>query len=759
MPAQPSGPLDAFHEQLRSALDSHLASLSTQYEEALSNARYEMAAEADQAITARVQAVKAEWAARLEIEKTTLRAEAEQHLAAELAKAHGEADQRWSKRLEQELAAHKSEADKRFVVGVMQSRGEADEEWAARLQHEKATLRAEAEQRLNSELQKARSEVEQLWGSRFEQETASLRAAAEERLDAELQKARTDAEQRLDAELQKTRTDAEQRLDAELQKTRRDAEQHLDTELQKARTDVEQQWTAKLEQETASLRADAEHKLNADLQKTRADVEQQWTAKLDQEVATLRADLDQQWHARLHAQLDTARAEAAQQAAETIARARQELDELLAAERDRHTMAAKEMDSERQRLTDEMSGLSQRLRTLIEERDGAHANLANISRAHAELETEHERAQAELESERLRTAAEIESLRQRLDAVQDERRKAEAELEAERRRMASEHEQEQREAAIRLQALKDQSATELAAELAGARRQADEEIARVRREVAEAAEREFASRPAPVVEVTRPAVVSLDHLTTAMQSIESARTLTDALDALLRASGAVASRSVVFLINGDRVRSWKTVGFPQLETQPFDASIAGTGILAKAIQTGEAVASGAGQPVPTFAGAPADASAVAVPILVDDRAVGVLYADTVNSTGAIPSPAWRDIVTTLTRHASAVLALVTALKTAQALGVQRSGNGEADEQGARRYARLLVSEIKLYNEAAVHTGRERRDLLSRLRPEIERARRLYEERVPAVVSGRGQFFQQELVHTLADGDPALLGNA
>jgi hypothetical protein len=102
---------------------------------------------------------------------------------------------------------------------------------------------------------------------------------------------------------------------------------------------------------------------------------------------------------------------------------------------------------------------------------------------------------------------------------------------------------------------------------------------------------------------------------------------------------------------------------------------------------------------------------------------------------------------------------LTALRTVQALGVRRSGNGEADEQGARRYARLLVSEIKLYNEAAVRTGRERRDLLVRLRPEIDRARRLYEERIPELAGARGQYFQQELVQTLADGDPALLGNA
>jgi hypothetical protein len=70
-----------------------------------------------------------------------------------------------------------------------------------------------------------------------------------------------------------------------------------------------------------------------------------------------------------------------------------------------------------------------------------------------------------------------------------------------------------------------------------------------------------------------------------------------------------------------------------------------------------------------------------------------------------------------------------------------------------------VSEIKLYNEAAVKAGRERRDLLSRLRSEIDRARRLYEERVPATTGARSQYFHQELVQTLADGDPGLLGTS
>jgi hypothetical protein len=82
-----------------------------------------------------------------------------------------------------------------------------------------------------------------------------------------------------------------------------------------------------------------------------------------------------------------------------------------------------------------------------------------------------------------------------------------------------------------------------------------------------------------------------------------------------------------------------------------------------------------------------------------------------------------------------------------------------DDDAARRYARLLVSEIKLYHESAVTAGRRDRNLLERLRTEIERARRLYDERVPPPILARTDYFNQELVRTLANGDESLLGQA
>jgi hypothetical protein len=76
---------------------------------------------------------------------------------------------------------------------------------------------------------------------------------------------------------------------------------------------------------------------------------------------------------------------------------------------------------------------------------------------------------------------------------------------------------------------------------------------------------------------------------------------------------------------------------------------------------------------------------------------------------------------------------------------------------ARRFARLLVSEIKLYNEPKVKEGRNRSDIYERLRDDIDRSRQMYDKRVAPPVAARHDYFHQELVNTLAEGDPAKLG--
>ncbi|HEX8190329.1 MAG TPA: GAF domain-containing protein [Pyrinomonadaceae bacterium] len=76
---------------------------------------------------------------------------------------------------------------------------------------------------------------------------------------------------------------------------------------------------------------------------------------------------------------------------------------------------------------------------------------------------------------------------------------------------------------------------------------------------------------------------------------------------------------------------------------------------------------------------------------------------------------------------------------------------------ARRFARLLVSEIKLYNEQKVREGRDASDLYERLREDIDRSRQMYDKRVRPEVSSRFDYFDHELVNMLAEGDRAKLG--
>jgi hypothetical protein len=78
---------------------------------------------------------------------------------------------------------------------------------------------------------------------------------------------------------------------------------------------------------------------------------------------------------------------------------------------------------------------------------------------------------------------------------------------------------------------------------------------------------------------------------------------------------------------------------------------------------------------------------------------------------------------------------------------------------ARRFARLLVSEIKLYNEQKVKEGRSQGNIYERLREDIDRSRQMYDKRVAPPVAARYDYFHQELVNTLAEGDPTKLGDS
>ena len=82
---------------------------------------------------------------------------------------------------------------------------------------------------------------------------------------------------------------------------------------------------------------------------------------------------------------------------------------------------------------------------------------------------------------------------------------------------------------------------------------------------------------------------------------------------------------------------------------------------------------------------------------------------------------------------------------------------EVLREEALRFARLLVSEIKLYNSEAVEEGRGTADIYDRLRHDIDRSWEMYESRAHPSVRSEEDCFDAEVVRILASGERDLLG--
>ena len=85
----------------------------------------------------------------------------------------------------------------------------------------------------------------------------------------------------------------------------------------------------------------------------------------------------------------------------------------------------------------------------------------------------------------------------------------------------------------------------------------------------------------------------------------------------------------------------------------------------------------------------------------------------------------------------------------------KSGAREPIDNDARRFARMLVTEIKLYNEYKVQRGLKNNNLYDSLQLEIEAARNLYQKRITG--SDFQGHFDEALMEILADGDKSKLG--
>lgn len=295
----------------------------------------------------------------------------------------------------------------------------------------------------------------------------------------------------------------------------------------------------------------------------------------------------------------------------------------------------------------------------------------------------------------------------------------------------------------------------------------------------------------------------------AVDSIARRESQREILSALLDAAASIYPRTALFILKGGSLTGWAGLGF--LEEGGFSSeavsglslSASGPHILARAVSGRTAVratAQGPGDEVRSALGGGIPSESCAVPVLVRGRLAAVLYGDTGSGVES-GDPLALEIAARVAGLAMERLAapqrrtraegesrpVTSSIDQARATGVavavtppeeaemrailaDLGGNvrspsaddalsdDERRRQGdARRFAHLLVSELLLYNEAAVIQGRKHRDLYTRLRKEIDRSRQAYQTRFPSMSRGPGDFFSEELVRTLAQGDAALLG--
>lgn len=82
-------------------------------------------------------------------------------------------------------------------------------------------------------------------------------------------------------------------------------------------------------------------------------------------------------------------------------------------------------------------------------------------------------------------------------------------------------------------------------------------------------------------------------------------------------------------------------------------------------------------------------------------------------------------------------------KTEAASKVEKKGDALSPEhEKAKRFARIIISDIALYNQKAVENGIKKNNFYEALRPEIDEGRKLYAERVSPDIMATTNYFEE-----------------
>jgi hypothetical protein len=305
-----------------------------------------------------------------------------------------------------------------------------------------------------------------------------------------------------------------------------------------------------------------------------------------------------------------------------------------------------EFDRQREHLERHSEGLQQQNGFLLREKEDLRREKDHVQQGAASEIAGLERALGEARDE-------LEFARRNLDEAQNVRDSLRLQLDESRQ----EHERRARE----LQDAIERAARE----------------ARQTRSNADASTRELETMRARLAKTVR--------LTSALRTFDEATSLGEILDHLAQSACQESGRSAVFLVNGQKLRGWRALGFENgdpivgSDFEPAEAGVVGQAVR---LGVGQQHRNGDDARLPSFASAAGPRDAVALPVQVGGSVIAVLYADSAR-TDTSEDPEWLDTIDTMTKHAGRVLEAMT-VRQAAALWTPRHGAKRRSQAGGER---------------------------------------------------------------------------
>jgi hypothetical protein len=249
-----------------------------------------------------------------------------------------------------------------------------------------------------------------------------------------------------------------------------------------------------------------------------------------------------------------------------------------------------------------------------------------------------------------------------------------------------------------------------------------------------------------------------DQLNQAVRRLRQSANLEELSANLTSAASAFAPGATLFRVNGDRAQS-----------DSADIPLASAPALRGAIDTRDPVIAAAtpgelSESLLALLGQPADGRVCIFPLVVRDAVPALLCVpgsvagSSIELLSQVGAGAW-DALTP--PPAPAPVPELVSIAPAPQAPASPWDQMPPDEQQvhlrAQRFARVQVADMRLFSGDAVHSGRERRDLYGSLGPRIDAAREAFRSRFFAACPSMVDYLHLEILRTLANDDPELLG--